>query len=167
MRLMSGRNNGFPDGEIPTDDMIIKRLRFCGSFLRHHTEGKGSQRRVLSLLKTNSPMTQKALLDEMGVRASSLSELLGKLESKGYVIKTKSRADKRNFDVSITEDGLRALEEMQSQYASAMADLLVGLTADEKKQLADLLGKLNGLWLERIDDLPPSDRMHGHHRHQP
>ena len=157
-----------PDGGAPAgaweDERIVKDLMYCASFLRNHTEGKGSQRRVLSLLRARGPLTQQEILEEMGVRPGSLSELLHKLEARGYIQKEKSAADKRNYNVSLTPDGAAALEEMQAQYGAAMSDLLSGLTGEEREQLAALLEKLRGLWRARADESAPH---HGHgHPHE-
>jgi len=143
-----------PEG-VPDDEIIIGSLRYCASFLRYQTEGKGSQRRVLSFLRERGPMTQRDILEEMDIRASSLSELLGKLEGRGFVTKEKSEADKRNYNVSITDDGIRALTEMQSRYDLSMSDLLSGLDEAEKARLAALLEKLRCLWRARADGPPP------------
>lgn len=145
------------------DERIIKDLMYCSGFLRNHTEGKGSQRRVLFFLHEHGPLTQRQILEEMGVRASSLSELLSKLEAKGYVKKEKSETDKRNYNVSITDEGIRALEEMHIKHQAAMSDLLSGFEPEERKQLAALLSKLHTLWSERDDD---THHCHGHkHKH--
>lgn len=141
------------------DERIIKDLMYCSGFLRNHTEGKGSQRRVLFFLREHGPMTQRQILEEMGVRASSLSELLSKLEAKGYVKKEKSETDKRNYNVSITTEGIRALDEMHVKHQAAMSDLLSDLEPEERKQLAELLSKLHTLWSERDDDI---HHCHGH-----
>lgn len=110
-------------------------------------------------------MTQQALLEEMGVRAASLSELLGKLEAKGYVKKEKSETDKRNYNVSITEDGIQAMEEMHMKHQSVMSDLLSGLDPDERQQLAALLSKLHTQWSER-EDAPIHSCCHGQKHHK-
>ena len=128
------------------DEKLVFNLRKCGHYLRHHTEGKGSQRWVLNLLYYKGPMTQKDLLDIMGVRAGSLSELLSKLEAKGCIVKEKSETDKRNFNVSITETGLRTREELQQQYTQAMAALLVDFPEEDKVELNRLLDKLRTVW---------------------
>lgn len=130
------------------DEKLIHNLRRCSHYLRHNTEEKGSQRRVLFLLHRKGPMTQKDLLDAMGVRAGSLSELLSKLEAKGCIAKEKSEADKRNYNVSITPAGLEILEELQRQYHAAMVDLLAGFPEEDKVELNRLLDKLNALWQE-------------------
>ena len=147
---MNDHNSHIPE----TDERIIKNLRYCAHFLRHHTEERGSQRRVLHLLGHHGSMTQRDLLDQLGVRASSLSELLSKLETKGFITKEKSEADKRNFDVALTESGQQALREMQEQYNVVMADLLSGFDAEESAQLDDLLQKLHDLWQKRAESEP-------------
>lgn len=130
------------------DEKLIHNLRRCGHYLRHHTEEKGSQRRVLFLLRRNGAMTQKDLLDAMGVRAGSLSELLSKLETRGCIAREKSEADKRNYNVSITPVGLDTLEELQQQYHASMAELLSGFPEEDKKALNALLEQLQATWPE-------------------
>lgn len=148
---MSEQNAVGRPQNVLSEERIIKDLMYCAGFLRNHTEGKGSQRRVLFFLRERGPMTQREILEEMGVRASSLSELLSKLETKGYVKKEKSETDKRNYNVSITEEGIRALEEMHTKHQAAMSDLLSGLSPTERMQLAALLEKLHTLWSQRPD----------------
>lgn len=131
---------------LSQDDRLIHNLRLCGHYLRHNTEEKGSQRRVLFLLRRNGAMTQKDLLDAMGVRAGSLSELLSKLETKGCIVKEKSETDKRNYNVSITPAGLETLQELQQQYRDSMAALLAGFPDEDKAELNRLLEKLQSTW---------------------
>lgn len=146
-------------------DRIIKDLMYCAGFLRNRSEEKGSQRRVLFILRERGPMTQRDLLEEMGVRASSLSELLSKLEAKGCVVKAKSETDKRNYNVSITAEGLQALEAMHARHQAAMSDLLSDLSPEQRAQLAELLETLREAWSKRPDAPPPH---HGHgHGHGP
>ena len=144
---MNDHNSHIPE----MDERIIKNLRYCAHFLRHHTEARGSQRRVLHLLSRHGSMTQRDLLEQLGVRASSLSELLSKLEAKGFITKEKSEADKRNFDVALTESGKQALQEMQVQYNVVMADLLSDFDAEEAARLDTLLQKLHDVWQKRAE----------------
>ena len=135
----------------PGNERIVKNLMYCSGFLRHHAEGRGSQRRVLFLLRERGPMSQRDLLEEMGVRPGSLSELLSKLEAKEFITKEKSEADKRNYNVTITETGLQALQEMHAHHQEMMSDLLSGLSPEERTQLSSLLEKLRLLWQERAE----------------
>lgn len=144
------------------DERVIKDMMYCSGFLRSHTEGKGSQRRVLYFLRERGSMSQQELLEEMGVRAGSLSELLSKLEAKGFIRKEKSETDKRNYNVSITPEGLQALEDMHARHQAAMTDLLSCLEPEERVQLGALLAKLHTCWSER-EDAPLFH--HGHKCH--
>ena len=139
-----------PDRPEPRsqDEQLIHNLRRCAHYLRHNTEEKGSQRRVLFLLHRRGPMSQKELLDAMGVRAGSMSELLSKLESRGCIAREKDEADKRNYNVSITPAGLEVLAELQQQYHASMAALLSNFPDADKAELNRLLEKLHALWQE-------------------
>ncbi len=142
---MCEKNHSEPHSQ---DEQLIHNLRRCSHYLRHNTEGKGSQRRVLFLLHRRGPLSQKELLDIMGVRAGSMSELLSKLESKGCIVREKDETDKRNYNVSITPAGLDALTELQQQYHAAMADLLADFPDEDKAELNRLLEKLHATWQE-------------------
>ena len=137
-----------PDRPEPLspDERLIHGLRRCAHYLRHNTEEKGSQRRVLFLLHRRGPLSQKELLDAMGVRAGSLSELLSKLEAKGCIAREKDVADKRNYNVSITPAGLDVLAELQQQYHASMTALLAGFPEEDKAELNRLLDKLHATW---------------------
>lgn len=140
-----------PRREKTDSERIVKDLMHCARFLRSKNDGKWSQRRVLMYLKKNGPVTQRVLLEEMGVRASSLSELLGKLENKGWVVKAKSDTDKRNYNVSVTEEGTAALEEMQALHQASIIELFSDFPAEDQAQLAQLLSKLRDQWREQED----------------
>ena len=130
------------------DERLIHNLRRCAHYLRHNTEGKGSQRRVLHLLAKRGAMSQKDLLEILAVRPGSLSELLSKLEAKGCITKEKDEADKRNCNVSITPLGLEVLEELQQQYKASVTALLSGFPEEDKEKLTTLLEQLQATWSE-------------------
>lgn len=151
---MNIENKKTEENELSTDEKIIKYLRFCARFLKHYGGGKGSgsQRRVLLMLHRHGAMTQRDILDRFGTRASSLSELLSKLEAKEYIIKTRNETDRRNYDVSITSAGLEALEEMESEYKLTTTELLADINPEDKEILSKLLEKLHHQWSQRKDD---------------
>jgi DNA-binding MarR family transcriptional regulator len=106
------------------------------------------QNKILKILsKTdNGEMLQRELLDVLGIRAASLSELLKKLEREGYVTREKSRSGGNNIVVKITETGrISALERRLSEKERDAA-LFECLTKQERKDLASTLGKLLDAW---------------------
>src|SRR5690554_5193273 len=121
---MGVESDKYKNAEVSLDESIVRNLRFCSKYLRHHSEGKGSQRRVLYIIRKYGTISQRDLLGKLDIRPSSLSEILSKLEGQGYIQKTRSEADKRNFDVSITPEGLEALDVMQAHYLTNITQLL-------------------------------------------
>ena len=83
------------------------------------TRGQG---RVLALLKAKPETTQRELSYLLDMRQQSLSELLAKLEEKGFVTREKSAEDGRVTVVRLTEQGAEAAPspEQMSQRADAL-----------------------------------------------
>ena len=66
------------------NDKLILNFHDIGHTMRHISEGKGSQRRILIiLLEEGSSITQSELTQRLGIQPGSASEVLGKLESAG------------------------------------------------------------------------------------
>lgn len=66
------------------------------------TRGRG---RVLALLKHQEGVSTKDMATIMGIRVSSLNEVLGKMEKDGYVERTPSPDDRRVMLVWLTDKG--------------------------------------------------------------
>lgn len=66
------------------------------------TRGRG---RVLALLKHQDGVSTKDMATVMGIRVSSLNEVLGKMEKEGYVERTPSPDDRRVMLVWLTDKG--------------------------------------------------------------
>lgn len=66
------------------------------------TRGRG---RVLALLKQKDGVSTKEMAAIMGIRVSSLNEVLGKMEKDGYVERTPSPDDRRVMLVWLTDKG--------------------------------------------------------------
>lgn len=87
---------------------------------------------------------KKANVKELGERlyldSGTLTPLLKKLESKGYIERKRSESDERNLIVSITDKGM----DLREQALSVPADMrkCVCLPAEEAKELYDLLYKI-------------------------
>lgn len=82
----------------------------------HKTSGPfansySGQGRVLRLMQRKQKATQKELAEILGMRSQSLGELLGKLEKKGYILRSQSRTDKRVVEITLTELGKTAKPE--------------------------------------------------------
>ncbi len=128
---------------------LMVLLREMSTLERFHMERKGSQNRMLQILRTEGAMTQRALTRRAGIRSGSASEVLGKLERAGLILRSPDPADRRTMSVALTDAG-RAQAEMQAQRRRAhrMA-AFSALSEEEKAALAALLEKLHADWRAR------------------
>lgn len=85
---------------------------------------------------------QKDIMGQAGISPSSLSELIDKLESDGYVERKTDPADKRATLLFLTEKGKARASEVEDEQNEAYQNLFKNLTDDEKQTLSDLLDKI-------------------------
>ncbi len=122
------------------------------------------QGRVLALLKAKPETTQRELSFLLDMRQQSLSELLAKLEEKGFVTREKSQEDGRVTVVRLTDAGAQAApspEQMQ-----ARADALDCLNEEEQAQLGALTDKVIASLEEKLEEMgiDPHQRPRGPRR---
>lgn len=135
------------DVNAPGDEGLYARMRRCGHYLFHRSEGKFSQLRILTLIADRGgEISQRELMEILAVRSASVSEILAKVEAQGYVERRRSEADRRNMDVFLLEKGREAVRAGMLQREEMIREAFSGLTAEEKKELSLLLGKLLDDW---------------------
>lgn len=125
---------------------IIWNLRDIGHTMRHISEGKGSQKRVLMTLLESGDMTQRELTELLGIQPGSASEVIGKLEAAGLILRTPSEMDRRTTDISLTAAGKAAAKEAHTQREKRHQHMFASLSDAEKETLLCLLEKLNADW---------------------
>jgi len=77
---------------------------------------------------------------ELGLDSSTLTPLLKRIESSGFVTRTRDPEDERRVVVSLTDQG-KALEAKSGDIRSCVVED-TGLGMDELLQLKDMIGKL-------------------------
>ena len=95
------------------------------------------QGRILSLLKMQDAVSTKDLSSILGIRVSSLNEMLAKLEKNGYIQREQSEDDRRVMVVKLTDKG-RKSEQSKPDFANMFSCL------SEEEQL------VFGQFLDRI-----------------
>lgn len=121
------------------------------------------QGRVLALLAAKPKTTQRELSYLLDMRQQSLSELLAKLEEKGFITRSKSTEDARVTVVELTEAGAAAApspEEMERH-----ADALDCLDDNEREEFERLVNKVVASLEDKIvamggDPFAPPHRPH-------
>lgn len=128
------------------EERLTRLLRFCGKTLHHGMGGKVSQQRILAILYRHEEMTQRKLMDIIGIQSGSMSEILGKIEEQGLLTREKNAEDKRNVDVRLTGQGRLEAEKAFRKRAELEQYLFETLEEEEKLQLLALLEKVKGAW---------------------
>ncbi len=116
-------------------------------------EGQGQ---ILTILKEQPSITQRELARRVKMRPQSTSEMIGKLEKKGFIKRKKSEQDKRVMLIELTESGKEAIEnDRENEFESIVLDIL---TPEEKAAFRNILDKLASemeiLLKDDLSDLP-------------
>jgi DNA-binding MarR family transcriptional regulator len=106
------------------------------------------------ILHEGGTVSQRELQDTVPISSAAVSEVLTKLESEGLITRTRSASDKRQLDVTLTENGQVEAKVCAEKRAKFEAEALSVLTEDEKGQLLDMLDRLMKHW----QDIEESER---------
>ncbi|MEE1609750.1 MarR family winged helix-turn-helix transcriptional regulator [Microvirga sp. CF3016] len=97
---------------------------------------------VLLVLWEQDDLTVKEIGDRLFLDSGTLTPLLKRLESAGYVRRTRDRKDERQVRVSLTETG-RSLRKKAEEIPKQVGCVL-GLSFDEVRALTQEVAKLRG-----------------------
>jgi DNA-binding MarR family transcriptional regulator len=99
---------------------------------------------LAALRRHGSPYRQTAgaLAESALITSGGISLRVDRLEKAGLVIRERDEVDKRVVYVQLTDAGLALIEEVVAAHFANEKELLVGLTASERRQLAQLLSRL-------------------------
>lgn len=103
------------------------------------------QGKILSILYNNEgALLQDTIKKKMNIKAGSVSEMIGKLQKKGYVTKTSDQNDKRKVLILITDNGRMHVENYRkgSKKTFKSNSIFECLSEEELEQLAKILEKL-------------------------
>ncbi len=125
---------------------LMKELRppFHPGHHPHHGNRPFARERVLeNLLSYENGARQKELAESMHINPSSISELIDKLHSDGYIERTIDPDDKRATRVILTELGKARAYELLDERSERIQPLFSSLSEEEKAELLRLIRKLN------------------------
>ena len=135
---------------------LLELIDMAGRMAQRRPQGgpAKSQALVLSILAGRDTLSQRELQQMLGVQPGSLSELLSKLEGKGYLIREKAE-DRRGNLLRITEEGRRAIPTADDLPED---DPFGALTDEQQDQLAALLRTLLNHWVDAMVATGPRER---------
>lgn len=97
---------------------------------------------LLRMIATRPGRSQQSLAQELGVVPSRVVALLDNLERKALVERRRNPRDRRNYAIHLTDEGTGVMAEMRRVGAAHEDDICAALDADQRTQLAELLGAI-------------------------
>lgn len=125
---------------------IVRNLWDISHVMDRISDGKGSQRRILIILSEVDSMTQSELTQKLGIQPGSASEVLGKLEASGMIVRTPSETDRRTADVRLTERGRQKADEAEKRREDRQHQMFACLSEEEQTVFLNILEKLQDDW---------------------
>ncbi len=104
-------------------------------------------------LNNHGPITQKELQDVLEISSGALSEILQKMEDGELILRTKCAEDKRQVNLSLTQQGREKALSVEEHYHRTLERTFECLNAEQKDQLEETLGILTA-HLEEIKSDP-------------
>lgn len=87
-------------------------------------------------------VSQQALAAHLGVMPSRMVALVDGLEARGVVQRRRNPEDRRNYELSLTEEGRRLMEQVRQIATEHEEDFCAPLSKEEKAQLSEFLRRL-------------------------
>jgi DNA-binding MarR family transcriptional regulator len=97
---------------------------------------------VLRRLGQSPGQSQRGLADALGMHAPRLVALIDELEDRGLVARERDPGDRRNYAISLTDEGRRSLTELARVAQEHELAITAGLGDAERAQLLELLRRL-------------------------
>lgn len=119
---------------IPASRLVTEGLASVGA-RRHHYA-------LLATLEEGGPGSQAALSERCAVDRGDMVSTIDELVDHGLVKRTSDATDRRRNVVTITPAGRQKLRKLDRLVARIQDQLLAALSADEREQLVQLLGRV-------------------------
>jgi DNA-binding MarR family transcriptional regulator len=94
---------------------------------------------IFRILAQNPGVSQQDLANTLSMHASRLVGVLDELQQRGLVERRPSERDRRLYALHLTSDGEGALRRIGEAAREHHQALMTGLSADQQKQLTELL----------------------------
>jgi len=98
--------------------------------------------RMLFWLWLHGPLEPRQLAVASSASRASVSSALNTLERNGFVARRRDEADRRFVKVELTEKGMARLAEAYGAANRREQELVAALSSDERRTLAELLGRI-------------------------
>jgi DNA-binding MarR family transcriptional regulator len=97
---------------------------------------------LLLMVAENPGSSQSSVCEALGIQKANCVPTMGELERRGYIIRRKSAADARSYELHITHKGKRILQRAGEVHSLHEQRLIDRIGVEGRDQLLRLLGKL-------------------------
>jgi DNA-binding MarR family transcriptional regulator len=97
---------------------------------------------LLLMVAENPGSSQSSVCEALGIQKANCVPTMGELERRGYIIRRKSTADARSYELHITHKGKRILQRAGEVHSLHEQRLIDRIGVEGRDQLLRLLGKL-------------------------
>ena len=114
-------------------------------WVRSRSQDRGvsyARMRLLGALHCGGPKIMSGLSDELGVTKRNVTALVDALEEEGQVRRRPHPTDRRATVIELTDQGSETMDRMYDEHRAAVAELFVGLSEGDQRELIRLLGQL-------------------------
>ncbi|ONH32528.1 hypothetical protein BL254_21715 [Protofrankia sp. BMG5.30] len=149
---MSAVEPGWPSNEAPPtllrtapSWLINKTALYSHRIIGEAFAAIGARRFHVGLLASLvefGPSSQASLGRRCGFDRSDVAEMINELAEAGHVERTQDPSDRRRNIIQITDAGRIHLERLTATLDAAQQELVAPLSADERADLARLLGRV-------------------------
>ncbi len=136
------------------EDLVISAdvvSRFCRlqMYLKRDIPIRASEMGALIFVqKSESAVTPLMISSFFGISKPTVSDMVGSLVGKGYLLKRQSESDKRSYTLEATEKGKALVESTYNEYFGAMELLSNKMGKNEFQLLIKLLQQANEILSE-------------------
>ncbi len=140
-----------PDSDadnISRQEYLAELMDHAAHYIRRGLSSRGSQGKILRILDRDGSMTQQQLQSRLDIKSSSMSEILTKLETSGFIVRKRDETDRRRCIIEITDAGREDQKEHAIARRRQMTSLYDGLDEEDQEEMIRILLKLQDSWKE-------------------
>lgn len=132
---------------------VFKAVNDQSKRAEHETGVTGPQLWTIKVIAGSSPTNLKDLASRIFVHPATVVGIIDRLEAKGLVTRTRSKDDRRNVEIDLTDSGKKLVARSPEVAQGLLVKGLKGLSTKELENIADCLGKL--VRILHAQKLPP------------
>jgi len=113
--------------------------------------------RALSTLAQSGPVTVGKLAEDLGATPATATAIVSRMEARGYMTRHRNTEDRRQVQVSVTQEASRGIMNLMRPLMAAANEHLESLPAAHQTVIADFLDVAQHLMRDHLHTLSEKD----------